>query len=325
MTETGSYPLSVIIEHLKGAIPNEHQHLVEASSTISEIWARLDEKFGDRVMTILSVQRSLTGLDLSRLKEYDKVEKLHDEISKALRLLTPLNAQDCVTKDLQLVSKLVDKLPETLQLEWSRQATKPGAQILPGVNEWPYFMAWLNEERKAALHRRNYQLARGGLDQRLITSAKPFCSNCGKLGHKPENCYNKTTLADINIVDCETPDDPTSLDTCAFASSKDREEAYKRAEIKAGKCPICKLPHTYKRPEAGSILDWPSHHLNTCPKFSAMTPFEKGKKVEELTACPKCTSYKHQIQHCPRRGLTCNRIENGQRCRRKHADVLHDS
>ena len=47
LTETGGYPLSVILEHLKGAIPQEHQHIVEASSSLSEVWARLDEKFGD--------------------------------------------------------------------------------------------------------------------------------------------------------------------------------------------------------------------------------------------------------------------------------------
>ena len=86
LTGVVGYPLSIVMEHLKTAIPRDHQHLVEASKSMDEVWARLDEKFGDRTMTILTVQRSLVNLDLSRYKEFEKVEKMHDEVCKGLRL-----------------------------------------------------------------------------------------------------------------------------------------------------------------------------------------------------------------------------------------------
>ena len=100
LTETGGYPLSVILEHLKLALPRDHQHLVEASRTLEEVWARLDEEFGNKTMTILTVQRSLVNLDLAKYKEYEKVALLHNEISSGLWLLAPLNAEDAIVKDL---------------------------------------------------------------------------------------------------------------------------------------------------------------------------------------------------------------------------------
>merc|ERR1711954_368440 len=111
LTEGAGYPTSIIVEHLKNVVPKEHHHLIEASTTMIEIWKRLDEKYGDRTMTILTVQRNLVNLDLSKHKEYEKIERMHDEICKAMRLLTPLDAQDSITKDLQVVCKLIEKLP----------------------------------------------------------------------------------------------------------------------------------------------------------------------------------------------------------------------
>ena len=67
-----------------------------------------------------------------------------------MRLLAPLHAEDIITNDLRLVGKLIDKLPEHLQVEWSRKATELGRQIQPGTTEWPKFMSLLNQEREAA-------------------------------------------------------------------------------------------------------------------------------------------------------------------------------
>ena len=44
LTEGAGYPTSVIVEHLKNVVPKEHHHLIEASTTMTEIWQRLDEK-----------------------------------------------------------------------------------------------------------------------------------------------------------------------------------------------------------------------------------------------------------------------------------------
>ena len=119
LTANEGYPNSVVVEHLKNATPKDCHHIVEGSSSPEEAWARLDEKFGDATMTVVTVQTALLNLDLNKYREYDRVERLYDEISRALRLLAPLKAENALARDIKLVSRLVEKLPDDMQIEWS--------------------------------------------------------------------------------------------------------------------------------------------------------------------------------------------------------------
>ena len=89
---------------------------------------------------------------------------------------------------------------------------------------------------------------------------------------------------------------------------------------------MCKRKHTYKKTEGSGHTDWPSQRLSTCPQFGKLTAVDHGKKIQELNACPRCTSWLHQAENCRRQtGPICNRTFNGARCQRMHADILHDS
>ena len=214
-------------------------------------------------------------------------------------------------------------------MEWSWKATELGRQIQPGTTEWPKFMSWLNQEREAAQLRRNYQLAKVGTDPRPPINNQPYCVRCRARGHRTQDCThsNKTTLADINHTSEVVLDDAENAGTTShsFAITADRERAYKRSEAKAGKCTFCHQHHTYQKTDGTGHLKWPSHQLDSCPKFLKLIPTEKGKKIEELKACPQCTSWLHRIEDCGKKGFTCNRTVNGERCKRRHADMLHDS
>ena len=56
-----------------------------------------------------------------------------------------------------------------------------------------------------------------------------------------------------------------------------------------------------------------------------MTPEQRGAKVEELKACPKCTDWRHGKKQCWMTGLVCKEKENGARRRRGHHTSLHHS
>ena len=330
LTENAGYPLSVIMEHLKVAMPKDQHHLIDASSTMEEVWFRLDEQFGSRTMTILTVQRALVSLDLSKYKEYEKVQRLYDEISRGLRLLAPLKAEDSITRDLEIVSKLVEKLPLGLQVEWSRQATQAGRVVEAGNTEWPKFLTWLNQERRAAVLRRDYQLQRGSPN---IPQNKPYCHRCSRSGHKHTECPNsvKTTTAGINYADGYeyNEDEAVAVAACNFANNQMKIENYQKAEKRVGLCPLCKKKHTYKKREGSGTTDWPSSHLESCEEFLKLTAVERGKKIQALKACPRCTCWLHradQADKCKKTtGPICTRIMNGNRCDCMHSDMLHDS
>ena len=74
-------------------------------------------------------------------------------------------------------------------------------------------------------------------------------------------------------------------------------------------------------------MDWPSTLLKFCPKFKAMNPVQRGKKMEEIKGCSRCTSWKHQNvgKSCPRSKSSCSVQESGVKCGKDHDTSLHGS
>ena len=134
----------------------------------------------------------------------------------------------------------------------------------------------------------------------------------------------KAKVDGVNAVREEEPEQEEQV--MAFKSVSERENAYQRDEERAGKCPMCKEAHTYQRRTKDNMtLEWPSAQLISCPLFNRLSPIEKGKKVEELRGCPKCTGWGHQGPKCWKDGLICKHQVDNQRCKRYHATELHHS
>ena len=79
----------------------------------------------------------------------------------------------------------------------------------------------------------------------------------------------------------------------AYPLVQAREEDYKSAEQKFGRCSICKQAHTYIKNVGGEDMSWPSCRLSSCELFEKMTPAEKGAAVEKHGACHRCLSWLH--------------------------------
>ena len=131
----------------------------------------------------------------------------------------------------------------------------------------------MDEERQAALIRRQYFLLGGGQLSDGGSSSKPkvYCSRCKGMGHTAQNCKLDSTLSSMNHVS-EDPSEPVS--DLRAAVGVDRNKAYEDAEQRAGKCPVCGDTHTYQKPiQRGSTetVPWPSSHLESCPRGESMT------------------------------------------------------
>ena len=258
LTQLSQYPEVMLMEHLKRSIPSQHHHLIEGSSRISEAWKRLDEKYADKITASIMVQESLVNLDLKG-KEFEKIERLQDEIQRALRLLDSMGARKLLTDDLRIIGRLVSKLPENLQLAWSRHAAEE-----PGVTDkgasWTRFVGWLDKERQAALIRRQYHLLGGGgvKEGEASQRSKLYCSRCKSHGHEVSGCKLPGTMSQIHHAN-DDPAEPVSQ-VCAVSGS-DQDKAYAEQEARAGKCPMCGEGHLYQKPlqKGGSeTVPWPS-------------------------------------------------------------------
>ena len=88
-----------------------------------------------------------------------------------------------------------------------------------------------------------------------------------------------------------------------FASDAERISKYKDTEKRFGKCPICKMFHTYRRKLGDEVLDWPSERLGSCPKFMSYPMREKVENLERHGLCPRCMAWnKHDRDKCPVKG-----------------------
>ena len=162
--------------------------------------------------------------------------------------------------------------------------------MVTGKNEWAVLRKWLGVcYQKAKRARLTAATApRAGTAQvankvvpapAAASKVSLICSRCKESGHRREHCPLPSTGSGINNVELEYE---YMCDRAqAYATDAERVTAYKDAEKRFGKCPLCKNPHTYKRTMGKETVTWPSGRLSSCPLFEAMNAAEKGKAVED--------------------------------------------
>ena len=124
LTQEEGYPQAILLSKLRESIPREGKELLVGVDQMTVAWDCLEKRYGDRKITILTIQSRLVKVFLTGEK-HEKVEKLCGEVDRTFNLLRPLGALDALTRDFEMVGRLVDKLPEALQAEWDRHATAP--------------------------------------------------------------------------------------------------------------------------------------------------------------------------------------------------------
>ena len=105
-----------------------------------------------------------------------------------------------------------------------------------------------------------------------------------------------------------------------------KSSKYLECEKRAGSCPDCKIPHTYQRVVKGGVrIQWPSEGFRSCPAYRALTPVERGLRIEKAKACRRCTSWAHKTEDCwidISRRPACFKEEGGKVCQQDHHTSL---
>ena len=70
------------IEYLRKPLLEDLQYLLKGAQKREVAWARLGEKFDDKVGQVRWIMKNLYDVDLTKGKTYEKIEKLSFEISQ---------------------------------------------------------------------------------------------------------------------------------------------------------------------------------------------------------------------------------------------------
>merc|ERR1711867_31510 len=144
------------MEYLRKSLDAKLLYIVRGAKDRKEAWRCLDEHFADRAGSIRTILRNLVAIDLSKGKLYERVDKLKNEIEHAQYLLKGLKAEGRLAGDIELVGRLLEKLPARLREKWVDWSTAQGQDLVPGEDEWPSFLEWLAQVRRAAMKDRWY-------------------------------------------------------------------------------------------------------------------------------------------------------------------------
>ena len=95
----------------------------------------------------MTIAQKLLEADLGKGQDHERIEKLGQEVEKAITLLETFNATSRLTQDYEIVGKLVGKLYPVIQWEWSKHSAKAKVDR---EKRWDIFREWLGDLRDAA-------------------------------------------------------------------------------------------------------------------------------------------------------------------------------
>ena len=120
---------------------------------------------------------------------------------------------------------------------------------------------------------------------------------------------------------------PKKVKSNAIDTSKNGDgNLFQKAKDAAGKCPICKNFHTFKKSlgkDAGKV--WPSDRFITCKKFRDMNVVQRAQSIQDAQGCPRCTSWGHKRDDCKSKPNSCGEDNAGVKCTGDHSKLVHGS
>ena len=109
-------------------------------------------------------------------------------------------------------------------------------------------------------------------------------------------------------------------------SNASMDDKFQKAKSAAGKCPVCKDFHSFKKnlgKDAGKL--WPSDRFVSCKKFRDMNVHQRALAIQTAQGCPRCTSWRHTRTDCKAKSNSCGETVGGIRCQSDHSKLVHGS
>ena len=119
-------------------------------SSLSEIWKRLEEVYGNKDLNIITIKNNLDRLVPKATSDYKKIMEIYEAVEAAQTQLQNLGAIDALKEDFALLNKIILKLPPADQKQYSLYITSASVESST-ESRWEKFWSWLKQLHKSAV------------------------------------------------------------------------------------------------------------------------------------------------------------------------------
>ena len=223
----------------------------------------MKKRFGDEELIATKLINELKALNIVAKSDHEKIINLVIKVRSLVTRLDAIGASEALKYDGEFVTVIYFQLPGRSRQDW----LKFDKSLFK--DKWAAIIAFLEDSYEKLLLASYTTTAKDGPGQRKATN-----------------------LAS------------TTLDNQAHSDKEEKQrKALEEARSRVGKCPVCKLEHTFKT--KWSTVLWPSDIFVTCKKFGDMTNKQSAETLEKVKGCPRCTSWGHNKQSCKLPVQTC--------------------
>ena len=297
------------LDRLRDNVPESARKMLIGEKSLANAWKILTKMYGNKTMLANKLKGKLKNVKGIGKADHDIIISLCIEVRSIICSLTELGMQDMLNYDDEYLSAVFRALPgpeRTLWLKYNKDKYD---------TEWKAMEAFLDESHEVATSTKVLLSNYAAQDQ----TSDIKCKRCHKVGHKRAECPDAPV---VNVAATKTKARDDSDDD---SSGKTQLEADRvKARDFAGKCPLCKVKHTFRRKKDDEI--WPSDRFTTCESFRKMAKKERAGVLEKNKACSRCTSWKHNkdSKDCiaPQNSCGFDKDGSGSKCSGDHSRMV---
>ena len=338
-----AYSAVIELAQLRQKLPKEALGLLVGLTDPSAAWKRLDERYGNREMSVIVALKRLKAFRPGKTASYDQIMEIAVAVQRCHTVLLALGKEKELIRDRETLSEVIGLMPSEAQQRWYHRKP-PSDEDQDEKGE--AFLAFLEDERSAAVSMHLDAIAR-----------KPVHAPTASSQHKPQQSSGGTdkglyqpahgTLQTQAVVSDSQVHAGGSEDTAkgsgasvgdriAVKTLQDAQEVCRKRKTnleakKMDSCPLCKKQHTFEKvwsqvtPPAKTPMV--STQLASCPLFNVLSPDQKAIKIAAQMACPICTSWEHSKHKLPggkaASEVKCKEVTNGVACGGNHGRWFH--